>query len=101
MSKNLKNSKHFIYLLLENNLILNRYILAHAGKKNLQSLAEIFYNVFRLPLSSKSKKFNKNIKSLRKFIQIPANRDKIAKKNYKVISELLNLIGKSLKIILK
>ena len=102
MSKNLKKSKHYIYLLLDNNLNLNKHILTHAGRRNLQSLAEIFYNVFRLPLSNKTRnKFYKNIKILRKFIQSPAIRDKIARRNYKVFSDLLGSIAKYLKIILK
>ena len=102
MSRNLKKSNHYIYLLLDNNLNLNKHILTHAGRRNLQSLAEIFYNVFRLPLSNKTRnKFHKNIKILRKFIQSPANRDKIARRNYKVFSDLLRSIAKYLKIILK
>ena len=102
MSKNLIKSKHYIYLLLDNNLNLNKHILTHAGRKNLQSLAEIFYNVFRLPLSNQTrKKFLKNIKILRKFIQSPSNRQKIAGRNYKVFTELLRSLEKYLKIILK
>ena len=99
MSNNLKKSKYFIYLLLENNLNLNKYIL---GKKHLQSLAEIFYNVFRLPLSPKTRdKFNKKIKIFKKCIHSPHNRAKVSKQNYKVITELLQLIHKYIKIILK
>ena len=53
MSRNLLKSSHFINLLLEKNHSLNRYLLSHARDKNLQAIAEIFYNVFRLPLGKK------------------------------------------------
>ena len=56
MSRNIKNSKHFILLLLENNLDLNKHILIHATPSHLKAVAEIFYNVFKLPLNKKKKK---------------------------------------------
>ena len=102
MSTNLKKSKYFIYMLLENNLNLNKHLLSEVGRKHLKSLAEIFYNVFRLPLLPKTRdKFNKKIKILKKFIQSPGSRAKVASKNYKVITELLQLIHRYIKIILK
>ena len=56
MSRNLKHSKNFILLLLENNLHLNKHILIHASPSQLKALAEIFYNVFKLPLTKKKRK---------------------------------------------
>ena len=56
MSRNLKHSKHFILLLLENNLVLNKHILIHTTPSQLKAVAEIFYNVFKLPLTKKKKK---------------------------------------------
>ena len=72
MSKNLLRSRHFLNLLLEKDKNLNKYLLIHASSRHLQSLAEIFYNVFRLPLiNTTKKKFNENIDILKKFIQHP------------------------------
>ena len=51
MSRNLTQSRHFILLLLEKNLSLNQHILIHASSSQLKAVAEIFYNVFKLPLS--------------------------------------------------
>ena len=55
MSRNLKQSRHFILLLLENNLDLNKNILIHASLSQLKAVAEIFYNVFKRPLSKKKR----------------------------------------------
>ena len=56
MLKNLLRSRHFLNLLLEKDKNLNKYLLIHASSRHLQSLAEIFYNVFRLPLDNRTKK---------------------------------------------
>ena len=70
MSRNLKSSKHFILLLLENNLDLNKNILIHATPSQLKAVAEIFYNVFKHPLTKRKKrailKFPKNIEKIYK-----------------------------------
>ena len=70
MSRNLKSSKHFILLLLENNLDLNKNILIHATPSQLKAVAEIFYNVFKRPLTKRKKraifKFPKNIEKIYK-----------------------------------
>ena len=55
MSKNLLRSRHFLNQ-LEKDKNLNKYLLIHASRRHLQSLAEIFYNVFRLPLGNSTKK---------------------------------------------
>ena len=70
MSRNLKNSKNFILLLLENNLDLNKHILIHATPSQLKAVAEIFYNVFKLPLTKKKK---------RNILRLPKNIEKIYK----------------------
>ena len=70
MSRNLKNSKYFILLLLENNLHLNKHILIHATPSQLKAVAEIFYNVFKHPLTKKKKeKFLSWLKILKKYIK--------------------------------
>ena len=102
MLKNLLRSRHFLNLLLEKDKNLNKYLLIHAPRRHLQSLAEIFYNVFRLPLNKKTKiKFNENIDILRKFIQHPKKRPNIVKRKYSLIDELLLLLQKYLKEILQ
>ena len=65
MSRNLKHSKHFILLLLENNLELNKHVLIPATQSQLKAVAEIFYNVFKLALTKKTlpKILKKYIKS--------------------------------------
>ena len=101
MLKNLLRSRHFLNLLLEKDKNLNKYLLIHASRSHLQSLAEIFYNVFRLPLNNKTRKFNENIDILRKFIQHPKKRPNIVKKKYSLIGALLILLQKYLKEILQ
>ena len=97
MSKNLLRSRHFSNLLLEDKN-LNKYLLIHASRRHLQSLGEIFYNVFRLPLNNKTKKkFNGNIGTLRKFIQNPKKRPNIVKRQHTLIGELLILLQQFLK----
>ena len=65
-------------------------MLIHAQKNQLSSLAEIFHNVFRLPLTTKKRKlFQENIGVLRRYIQSKNRRQDIAVKNYKLISNLL------------
>ena len=100
MSKNLLRSRHFLRLEKDKNL--NKYLLIHASRRHLQSLAEILYNVFLLPLSNKTKrKFNENIGILRKFIQYPKNRPNIVKRNHILIGELLILLQQFIKEILQ
>ena len=102
MSKNLLRSRHFLNLLLEKDKNLNKYLLIHASSRHLQSLAEIFYNVFRLPLDNRTeKKFNENIGILRKFIQYPKKRLNIVKRNHTLIGELLILLQRFIKEILQ
>ena len=85
MSKNLLRSRHFLNLLLEKDKNLNKYLLIHAPRRHLQSLAE----------------FNENIDILRKFIQHPKKRSNIVKRKYSLIDELLLLLQKYLKEILQ
>ena len=70
MSRNRRQSRHFILLLLENNLNLNKYILSNATPCQLKAVEEIFYNVFKLPLSKKEREeFVTYLKLMKKFIK--------------------------------
>ena len=91
MSRNLKHSKHFILLLLENNLDLNRHVLIHVTPYQLTGVAEIFYNVFRLPLTKKKReKFLSYLKLLKKIIKSQERgRRSIARKQFERITILL------------
>ena len=91
MSRNLKSPKHFILLLLENNLDLNKDILIHATPTQLKAAAEIFYNVFKLPLTKKKKeKFLSFLKILKKNIKCDERgRRNIARKHFERITNLL------------
>ena len=51
MSTNLKKTKNFLEVILENNQKVNMCIVFHASSKQLEAMAETFYNVFCLPLS--------------------------------------------------
>ena len=76
MSRNLKNSKHFILLLLENNLYLNKHIFIHATPSQLKAVTEIFYNVFKLPLTKKKReKFLSWLKILKKIYKVWGKRE--------------------------
>ena len=91
MSRNLKRSRHFILLLLENNLDLNKHILIHASSSQLKAIAEIFYNIFKLPLSKKKReKFINYLKILKKFIKSEEKGRRIlARKHFERLSNLL------------
>ena len=91
----------FLKILLENNQRLNKHLFIHAKRNNLSSVAEIFYNVFRLPLPKKKRKlFQENIALLRRYIQNKNRRQNIAVKNYKLISDLLYLLKPYIQILL-
>ena len=90
MSANLKRARNFLEVIFENNKKVNKYILFHASPKHLQAIAEIFYNVFRLPLSpSIRSNFIKNIRILKKLIQHKSRRGDIARRNNKLFTDLL------------
>ena len=91
MSRNLKQSRHFIRLLLENNLELNKYILIHATPSQLKAVAEIYYNVFRLPLTKKKReKFLSYLNILKKFIKSEERgRRTVARKHFERLTNLL------------
>ena len=102
MSRNLLKSRHFIKLLLEKNISLNRHLLANASDKNLQAIAEIFYNVFRLPLAkTKRELFLEKLKFLKKFVKFEGRRRRLARGHHIEISELLFTLRKYLNKILK
>ena len=102
MSRNLLKSRNFINLLLEKNQCLNRQLLYHAGDQNLKAIAEIFYNVFRLPLGNKRKKlFLERLKFLKKFVKFEDKRRRLARLHHSEITELLFSLRKYLNKILK
>ena len=102
MSRNLLKSSHFINLLLENNRSLNRHLLSHASDKNLQAIAEIFYNVFRLPLGKKKKDlFLQRLNFLKKFVKFEEKNRRLVKLHHIEISDLLFFIKKYLNKIFK
>ena len=45
-----------INLMLENNQKINRALFRHFTDGGLSAIAEVIYNVFRLPISAKKKK---------------------------------------------
>ena len=101
MSRNLLKSRHFINLLLEKNQPLNRQLLSHGSDQNLRAIAEIFYNVFRLPLTKRKRElFLEKIKFLKKFIKLEEKRRRLAIRHHIEISELLFSIRKYLNKIL-
>ena len=101
MSRNLLRSANFIKLLLEKNQSLNRQLLSHASDKNLKAIAEIFYNVFRLPLGKKKKElFLQRLKFLKKFVKFEERRKKLARLHHRVIGDLLFNLRKYLNKIL-
>ena len=102
MSRNLLKSRNFINLLLERNQTLNRQLLSYASDNNLEAIAEIFYNAFRLPLSKKKRElFLDNLKFLKKFVKFEERRRRLAKKNHIEITELLYTLRKYLNKLLK
>ena len=56
MSTKLKKSKHMINLILENKQKINRTLFRHINEEGWSAIAEVIYNVFRLPISSNKKK---------------------------------------------
>ena len=102
MSKNLKKSSYFIRLILQNNIRLTRILLTHATEKQLQSIAEIFYNVFKLPLSkAKRENFLKHLKLLKKYIENKKARKTIILRNLKIFNKLILLLRPYLNVLLK
>ena len=102
MSRNLLKSKNFINLLLEKNQSLNKQLLSYASDQNLKEIAEIFYNVFRLPLGKKRKGlFLQRLKFLKKFIKFEEKRRRLARLHHREIGELLFTLRKYLDKILK
>ena len=78
MSKNLIKSSPFLLLVLDNNQSLNRHIFLHAKDSHLKSLAEIFYNVFQLPLTQERKKnFRKILKFYKSSYKIRNNEEQL------------------------
>ena len=102
MSTNLKSASNFLEVIFENNQKLNKFILLHASAKHLEAIAEIFYNIFRLPLSPTIRSnFIKNIRILKKFIHHRSHRGDIARKNSKLFTDLLISIKSYLRSIWK
>ena len=101
MSKRLKDNKTFINLLLKSNRKDARATLKSANKNQLQTLAEIFYNIGVLPVDSNIKtKIRRYKPILYKYIYNPYIRPTLVNKHYKVILKTLMLIKDFLKLIL-
>ena len=91
-----------ISLLLENNHKVNRALFRNITDDGLSAIAEVIYNVFRLPIGEKKKKnFQQNFKVLKKFINTKTKRREILVKNYKLFSDLLVTIKRYIQILLK
>ena len=102
MSRNLIKSSDFIRILLQNNLKLSKILLTHATSSQLQAVAEIFYNVFKLPLNKKKKEqFLKNIKLLKRFLEDKKGRKQLILRKLRIFSNLLQIIKPFLLQILK
>ena len=90
MSKRLKKASHFIFLILDNNVDINKILISQANESHLSALAEIFQNILRFPLSKKKKfKIVGSLKLLNKYLVNTSNRRKILRKNKKKLLELL------------
>ena len=91
-----------ISLVLENNQKINRALFSHITDERLSAIAEVIYNVFCLPMSvKKKKKFQQNLKVLKKFINEKDKRREILVRNYKLFSDLLTTIKKYIQILLE
>ena len=87
-------------LMLENNQKINRAIFRHISDKGLNAIAEVIYNIFRLPIGSK-KKFQQNLKVLKTFINQKTKRRQILVKNYKLFSDLMLSIKRYIHLLLE
>ena len=93
MSSNLLRSKHFLKVILDNNKNLNKYMFSEANQLQLKAIAEIFFNIFRLPLSKKTKaKLEKYSGLIKRFLRRVRGRLQLLKKHHKMFTDLLYTI---------
>ena len=93
MSKNLKDERDFLINLLRLKDKSSKKLLFTATSKQLQALAEIFYNIGVLPLPHKyKKKLARYRKLLKEFVYDNLNRDNWLKKHYRLTLKILRLI---------
>ena len=102
MSSNLLRAKHFLKVILDNNKNLNKYIFSEANQSQIKAIAEIFFNIFRLPLSKKIRaKFEKYSGLIKQFLRRVRGRLQLLKKHHTIFSELLYSIRKYINQILQ
>ena len=102
MSSNLLRSKHFLKVILDNNKILNKCMFSEPNQSQIKAIAEIFFNIFRLPLSKKTKtKFEKYSGLIKRFLRRVRGWLQLLKKHHRIFSELLYSIRKYINQILQ
>ena len=93
MSQNLIANKHFISLLIKGKRDLVRTLLNTATSRQLQALAEIFYNIGNLPLSPlKRKKLIQYRNILKHYVNNVGSRPRLVQNHYKIILNTLHMI---------
>ena len=90
MSSDLLRPKHFLKVILDNNKILNKYMFSEANQSQIKAIAEIFFNIFRLPLSKKTKaKFEKYSRLLKRFLGRVRGRLQLLKKHHRIFFRIV------------
>ena len=102
MSSNLLRSKHFLKVILDNNKNLNKYMFSEANQSQVKAIAEIFFNIFRLPLSKKTKaKFDKYSALIKRFLRRVRGRLQLLRRHHRSFTDLLYTIRNYIKQILQ
>ena len=87
---------------MDNNKILNKCMFSEANQSQIKAIAEIFFNIFRLPLSKKTKaKFEKYSGLIKQFPRRVTARLQLLQKHHRIFSELLYSIRKYINQILQ
>ena len=95
MSSNLLTSKYFLKVILNNNKTLNKHMFSEVNQSQIKAIAEIFYNIFRLPLSKKTKtKFEKYSELIKRFLRgvrgrLTTKLLQLLKRHHRIFSDLL------------
>ena len=93
MSKNLRNERDFFLTLLRSKDDSQKRLLFTATSRQLQALAEIFYNIGVLPITPKyKKKLIRYRKLLKEYVYDNLNREIWIKKHYRLTLKILRLI---------
>ena len=102
MSSNLLRSKYFLKVILNNNKTLNKHMFSEDNQSQIKAIAEIFYNIFRLPLSKKTKtKFEKYSGLIKRFLRGVRGRLQLLKRYHRIFSDLLYSIRRYINQILQ